>query len=284
MASVTSLKGIFTLIGKGFQSFKNGGKVVEGVRQGEGTLHFLARNTVGTKTGKVLGFSAAAYGVTAASGKGLISLGGSVAEDIMLDEQERGKGVVKGLYRQITDSALGKGTADDINTTATELAQGAADGIKGAVHTVGNVASGGVAMVRDAAEHFTGKEQPQQPSYADPVTGYMPQQTMFNGGAAQISNPLGSIANMLSGITGPNTNPVNLAAMLASGYMMFGGFGWMGKIASLLTGNLAWKSMRQQPAYVPQQNYQQQQSYPFQVAVNPQPQENNDVIPRSRHI
>ena len=61
-----------------------------------------------------------------------------------------------------------------------------------------------------------------------------------------------------------------------------------GKIASLLTGNMALKSMRQQPAYaMPQQGYypqiQQQPYYPA-VQENPQQQEDNNPVYRSRHL
>lgn len=283
--------GIFKLIGKSatvaMSSLKNGGKVVEGVRQGEGTLHFLARNTLGTKTGKVLGWTGGLYAGTALSGKGLISATSGIADDILLDKEERGKGTVKGIFRQLADASMGKGSADAINETATGLAQGAVDGLKKVKDTASEMVGAGTEMVQGAVQGMGGGGQ-QQPMYADPNTGYVPQQTMMNGGAGQFTGMFNSVPQMLGNVTGSNVTMTNLAGLIASAYMMMGPFGWMGKIASLLTGNMALKSMRQQPAYaIPQQGYypqiQQQPYYPA-VQENPQQQEDNNPVYRSRHL
>ena len=88
-------------------------------------------------------------------------------------------------------------------------------------------------------------------------------------------------------MTGSNVTMTNLAGLIASAYMMMGPFGWLGKIASLLTGNMALKSMRQQPqmAYVPQQGYYPQQQ-PYQPAVMPpaQQQDDDNAVFRSRRM
>ena len=252
--------GVFKLVKAAVHSLKNGGGIVNGVRQGEGTLHFLARNTIGTKTGKVIGIAAGARALTEVSGQGLISLTSETAENMLLDKEERGKGVVKGLYRQITDSALGQGTADDINEKATDLAQGAVDGIKSV----------------------------KQMMYADPYTGYMPQQTMMNGGIGQFTGMFNSVPQMIGNMTGNHVTMSNLLSLIASGYMIMGPFGWLGKIGGLLTGNMALKSMRQQPVYMmPQQGYYpQMQQQPYYPAAQPAPQqqEENNPVYRSRHI
>ena len=279
--------GVFKLVKAAVHSLKNGGGIVNGVRQGEGTLHFLARNTIGTKTGKVIGIAAGARVLTEVSGQGLISLTSETAENMLLDKEERGKGVVKGLYRQITDSALGQGTADDINEKATDLAQGAVDGIKSVSHTVGDMASEGVAMAKNAAGNVAGGGQ-QQMMYADPYTGYMPQQTMMNGGIGQFTGMFNSVPQMIGNMTGNHVTMSNLLLLIASGYMMMGPFGWLGKIGGLLTGNMALKSMRQQPVYMmPQQGYYpQMQQQPYYPAAQPAPQqqEENNPVYRSRHI
>lgn len=224
------------------------------------------------------------------TGKGLVDVAGNT---VLGEEYEKEglAGVIKkkttgqagqdkGLVEGVVDTGMGEGTYQKIGNSAEQVVDTVGDSVRAARDTAGNLISGTVGVVRNAMD---GSQQ--QPMYVDPNTGYMPQQTMMNGGASQFTNPFSSISQMVGGLTGMgNTNSMNLAALLASGFLMFGNFGWMGKVISLLTGNMALKSMRQQPAYVSQQNYQQQQSYPFQVAVNPQPQENNDVIPRSRHI
>ena len=82
---------------------------------------------LGSKTGKVLALGGAAYATTAVTGKGLITIGTGAAKNILLDKEEREKGAIKGLYRQLADTSLGEGTADVIDQKAGELAQGAVD-------------------------------------------------------------------------------------------------------------------------------------------------------------
>ena len=140
-------------------------------------------------------------------------------------------------------------------------------------------------MVQGGVQRLTGNGQ--QPQYVDPNTGYYPQQTMMNGGISQFTAPFNSIPQMLGNMTGSNVTMTNLAGLIASAYMMMGPFGWLGKIASLLTGNMALKSMRQQPqvAYVPQQGYYPQQQ-PYQPAMMPptQQQDDDNAVFRSRRM
>ena len=270
--------GIFKLISKAVGSLKNGGQIVNGVRQGEGTAHFLARHTLGTKTGKVIGWTGVGYTATALSGKGLISVGSGVADKILLDREERGKGSVKGLFRQLADSSMGEGTADAIDQKASEIAQGAVDGAKKVKEAAAGVVGAGVDMVQDGVQHMAAGGQ--QPQYVDPNTGYYPQQTMMNGGVNQFTAPFNSIPQMLGNMTGRNVTMTNLASLVASAYMMMGPFGWLGKIVSLLMGNMALKSMRQQPqmVYSPQQGYypQQQQYQPAMMPPQTAPQEEQE--------
>ena len=267
--------GVFKLLSKAVGSLKNGGQIVNGVRQGEGTAHFLARHTLGTKTGKVIGWAGLGYTATALSGKGLISVGSGVADKILLDKEERGKGSIKGLYRQLADSSLGEGTADAIDKKAGEIAQGAVDGAKQVKDAAAGALGAGVDMVQGGVQKLTGNGQ--QPQYVDPNTGYYPQQTMMNGGISQFTAPFNSIPQMLGNMTGRNVTMTNLASLVASAYMMMGPFGWLGKIVSLLMGNMALKSMRQQPqmVYSPQQGYypQQQQYQPAMMPPQQQVQE-----------
>ena len=267
--------GVFKLLSKAVGSLKNGGQIVNGVRQGEGTAHFLARHTLGTKTGKVIGWAGVGYAATALSGKGLISAGSNVADKILLDKEERGKGSIKGLFRQLADSSMGEGTADAIDKKAGEIAQGAVDGAKKVKDAAASVVGAGVDMVQDGVQHMAAGGQ--QPQYVDPNTGYYPQQTMMNGGVNQFTSPFNSIPQMLGNMTGRNVTMTNLAGLIASAYMMMGPFGWLGKIASLLTGNMALKSMRQQSQmiYPPQQGYypQQQQYQPAMMPPQQQVQE-----------
>ena len=109
---------------------------------------------------------------------------------------------------------------------------------------------------------------------------------MMNGGISQFTAPFNSIPQMLGNMTGSNVTMTNLAGLIASAYMMMGPFGWLGKIASLLTGNMALKSMRQQPqmAYVPQQGYYPQQQYQPAMMPPTQQQDDDNAVFRSRRM
>ena len=50
---------------------------------------------LGSKTGKVLALGGAAYATTAVTGKGLITIGTGAAKNILLDKEEREKGVTR---------------------------------------------------------------------------------------------------------------------------------------------------------------------------------------------
>ncbi len=243
-------------------------------------------SVLGTKTGKVLAWGGAAYAATSVTGKGLITIGTGVGKNILLDKEEREKGAIKGLYRQLADTSLGEGTADVIDQKAGELAQGAVNGAMQVKDAAAGALGAGVDMVQGGVQRLTGNGQ--QPQYADPNTGYYPQQTMMNGGIGQFTGMFNSVPQMIGNMTGGHVTLSNLAALIASGYMMMGPFGWFGKIASLLMGNMALKSMRQQPAYMmPQQGYYpQMQQQPYYPAAQPAPQqqEENNPVYRSRHI
>lgn len=227
------------------------------------------------------------------TGKGLVDVAGNT---ILGEEYEKEglAGVVKkkatgtagadkGLVEGVTDAAMGEGTYQKIGDTADQVVDSVGNGVRAARDAAGNLISSAAGAVQGMA----GGGQ-QQPTYADPNTGYVPQQTMMNGGVSQFTGMFNSVLQMIGNMTGSNVTMTNLAGLIASAYMMMGPFGWMGKIASLLTGNMALKSMRQQPAYaIPQQGYypqiQQQPYYPA-VQENPQQQEDNNPVYRSRHL
>ena len=260
----------------------------------------LLANPEGLKVaGKVAKYTGIGVGVGGfgiyhmVTGKGLVDVAGKtiLGEEF---EKEGLAGVVKkkatgtagadkGLVEGVTDAAMGKGTYQKIGDTADQVVDSVGNGVRAARDAAGNLISGAAGAVQGMAV-----DGQQEPMYADPNTGYIPQQTMMNGGASQFTGMFNSVPQMIGNMTGSNVTMTNLAGLIASAYMMMGPFGWMGKIASLLTGNMALKSMRQQPAYAtPQQGYypqiQQQPYYPA-VQANPQQQEDNNPVYRSRHL
>ncbi len=198
--------------------------------------------------------------------------------------KEEGLGGV--LNRQVfgdkhAEKSLAENTVDTV--AGQGIYQTIGEGIKDTRDAAGNLISGAVDSLRPG-------NAPAAQQYADPQTGYLPQHNMLNGGASQFTNPLNSITSTVGNMTGlPNTNPMNLAALVASGFLMFGNFGWMGKLISLITGNMALKSMsrQQQVAINPQQAYQQQmqmqQGY-FPSVQQQRQQDNDNTVLRSRHL
>ena len=59
------------------------------------------------------------------------------------------------------------------------------------------------------------------------------------------------------------------AALIPAAFLMFGNFGWMGKIASLFLGSLAMKNMRMQQTIIPQQQIPYSQGYQVQPVEQP---------------
>ena len=69
-------------------------------------------------------------------------------------------------------------------------------------------------------------------------------------------NPFHSLGGLLGGLLGGNFSFANMAGLVAASFLMFGHFGWMGKIASLLLGSFSLANMlgQQRPtiSYAPQ--------------------------------
>lgn len=245
------------------------------------------------KAAKIIGIGGAVTGwgiYHAVTGKGVLDvagghilgeefekkgLGGGLKKAVLGED-----GVDKGLVEGVVDTSLGEGAYQKMGDTAGQVVDSVGNGVRAARDAAGN-------LISEAAGAMQGGGQQQQPMYVDPNTGYYPQQTMMNGGASQFTGMFNSIPQMIGNATGSHVTMTNLAGLLASMYMMMGPFGWMGKIASLLTGNMALKSMRQQPAYaMPQQGYNpMMQQQPYYPAAQPMTQQQQDnAVVRTRHM
>lgn len=178
------------------------------------------------------------------------------------------------------DSIAGDGTAQSVVETVKDVRDGA---VNVATATKDTVVSG-----VDAARGFVADHMPSMPSmnqYADqqvaaqgqyPVQ-YAGQYPAQQGGGMSLSDfsPFNGFKSMLNTVTGGNTNLMSVAAMIPAAMLMFGNFGWMGKIASLMLGSLAVKNINHPAQQVtapyavqPQMVQQQyQQNYREQLAL-----------------
>lgn len=150
------------------------------------------------------------------------------------------------------DSVTGEGTAQKVVDTVKEV-------------------KNGVVEVAQSTKDLAVRNTPSLPSlgqcadqqmaqYAGPSAMQYPQQ----GGVSTLADfsPFSGFRSLLNTVTGGNTNMMSVAAMIPAALLMFGNFGWMGKIASLMLGSMAVKNLNHPyPAQNLQQSGQRQQQY-----------------------
>ena len=253
------LKVLATWGSKFAKSAKNGGEIINGVRQNEGTVHFIGRHTLGTKVGKAAMVVGGAYGWGKYSGQGVFSAAGDVAENVFLDEEHRGKGAVVGAVRQTLDTAAGRGSAEELSGKVDEAMVALGKGKDAVLDT----ASG---MYHSAASSFSAPPggMPTMQQYADQQMAYggYPQQAQRQGLGLSSFNPFNGFTDLLNKVTGGNTNMMSALSLIPAAMLMFGNFGMMGKVASLFLGSFALKHINH-PQQAAVQMYQQQPSYGY---------------------
>lgn len=207
------------------------------------------------------------------------------------------------------DGVLGNGTFNKSVDTVGKVVDGTSDVVSSVVDGAGNVLNSvgnGIKDVYhgvgDAATTLTSGGGVQQPQLTEAQLYQLYQQQALQqqpqgGGLLSALTPFSSVGNMvdqglgsiLKGGTG-----LSLAAMIPAAFLLFGNFGWFGKLSSLLLGTLAYKNMRQQQVlstplpHVMEQQVQQGSDYVqrngFQYAVDTVQPEESNVIHRSRGI
>ena len=74
----------------------------------------------------------------------------------------------------------------------------------------------------------------------------------MQGGQVQQGGITGTMMNGMNQIshelTGGNVSKMNLASLALSSYMMFGPFGWLGKMASLMLGGMTMRNINHRQA------------------------------------
>ena len=206
--------------------------------------------------------------------------------------------VEKSVGEVVVDGVAGNGTYEKAGTTVGNVVDGAGNvisavgqGVQNAYHGAGEIVSNLVSGNGNGAQQQQMTDQQIYQAYQQQA---LAQQQPQGGGLLNMLNPFQSISNMLGSITSGGSG-LSLAALIPAAFLMFGNFGWMGKIASLFLGSLAMKNMRQQQVLSPypvqpviQQGQQMvispvQEQYRQQLALGDQ-QENENVVHRGRGV
>lgn len=224
--------------------------------------------------------------------KSIVEQGGEIVlgEDAVQDYKE------KGALGVGENAILGRERSEKLNDSLASAVESAGNAAKSLGQGVQNAYHNGAQMVSNMFNPVVPQQVapgvPQQvvPGDSGMAAPYMQQQAVLQqaGGFPSLFNGVGDAADsVLSGGRG-----LSLAALIPAAYLMFGNFGWMGKIASFLLGNFALKNLKSQQAMLPQQMVmtpQMQQQYQERVREQYdrdqailRENENKNVIMRSR--
>uniref|UniRef100_A0AB33J6S8 Uncharacterized protein n=1 Tax=Prevotella sp. GTC17254 TaxID=3236794 RepID=A0AB33J6S8_9BACT len=212
-----------------------------------------------------------------AAKKGLVGVMGEVTLGKKTDVQ----GNDIGMAANLSDVLFGDGTYEKIRAGVGSVvgeAAGVYQGVKGGVAS----AVGAGAELYDAGkeqvgQYFSGNGMLAngKGGYYDPTTSQYPSTTQMLGSntspgtsqqqggfAGTMMNGVNTIANE---VTGGNVSKMNLASLALSSYMMFGPFGWLGKMASLMLGGMTMRNINQRQS--DGQSMQQMARYAVEPAV-----------------
>ena len=184
-------------------------------------------------------------------GHGLVE----VASDAILGKDGKDKGLVKKLdetLRGDSDKGLGEQTVDLV------LGDGATEKIVDGVQSAGEkIQEGAEAVKENIAGAFSSSNDAMQTQQWPAVN----QMNDMGAGIASSLSPFSSLGGLAAGLTSSHFPFTSVAGLVAAAFLMFGRFGWMGKISSMLLGSLAMNNFRQQTqqsavaAYAPQMSY-----------------------------
>lgn len=191
-----------------------------------------------------------------ATDKGLVGVLG----DVTLGKKTDAQGREVGMVANLSDVLFGNGTYESIRAgvgSAASEAAGLYHGVKGGVASVfGEGAELYESGKERIGQYFAGNGMVANGNggYYDPTTSSYPSTAQMMGtGPSSPSQPQNGIGGtMMNGVnavanelTGGNVSKMNMLALLASAYMMFGRFGWLGKAGSLLLGGMTMRNINQ---------------------------------------
>ncbi len=144
------------------------------------------------------------------------------------------RGEDKSVAENVVDGVVGEGTFKQAKDTVHDVGRGAAD----MYHAVRDGLSG------QPSQQLPGDQNPYQ-QLPDNQYSYQPDPS-----AKLVSDsPFGGVSDALSSILSGGKG-LSIAALIPAFYLMFGHFGWMGKLSSMLLGTLAVKNLRAQQSSV----------------------------------
>lgn len=207
------------------------------------------------------------------------------------------KSLGEGVIDEVAGEGTFKNTKDVVGNTIDKTQEVAGKVIEGTGEALAAVGEGARQVYNGVTDRIQGSTP--EPSYANnggqdltPEQIYqIYQQQALTQQQNQVGNlyaalsPFASLGNLLGGLT--SGTGLSLSAMIPAAFMMFGNFGWMGKIASLFLGALAYKNMKQPApvAYQPSlQQVVQSRTLPYTPEAASLPQESENVVHRSRGI
>lgn len=184
------------------------------------------------------------------------------------------------VVQSILDETLGNGTYDKI-----------ADGLDKAGNEVGNIYNNAKDLASRGGEELSGAynnlKERMSSGYGngflyddngnpigDPEASQMPQ--IGNGNAS------GGYNSMLNYVANGNVSKMDLASLLASSYLMFGKFGWMGKAASLLLGSSTLHKINDRRIPAQEQGGKQAAQATAQVLQPAEPEPEREYVHRYR--
>ena len=184
------------------------------------------------------------------------------------------------VVQSILDETLGNGTYDKI-----------AGGLDKAGNEVGNIYNNAKDLASRGGEELSGAynnlKERMSSGYGngflyddngnpigDPEASQMPQ--IGNGNAS------GGYNSMLNYVANGNVSKMDLASLLASSYLMFGKFGWMGKAASLLLGSSTLHKINDRRIPAQEQGGKQAAQATAQVLQPAEPEPEREYVHRYR--
>lgn len=204
-----------------------------------------------------------AMGGEEATKKGLIGVLGETTLGKKVDKQ----GNEVGMMSNLVDVLLGEGSYDKVRNQMDAIegeAVGLYQGMKGGVSSiVGEGADIYEAGKDQVGRFFTGNGMVANNNggYYDPTTSQYPSTSQMmgesfpqgmQGGQGQPGGIAGTMMNGVSQLshelTGGNVSKMNLASLALSSYMMFGPFGWLGKMGSLMLGGMTMRNINHRQA------------------------------------
>lgn len=198
-----------------------------------------------------------------ASGRGAFIELGDTANKWFFPEKDQDKSLLENSGRAVLDASMGEGTFDKVR----DFIHGGVDAVRDGLHAAKDgLSSGGwsfpaggevglpVAAPQNTIltigsrqvdlSQYSEEEQARLRAYAASINAQQPTTGMaLTQQMGQAFNPMESFAGLLQSLmSGGRTT--SAAAMIPAAMLMFGNYGWMAKIASVMLASFAYKNVQ----------------------------------------